>query len=129
MVKFKNNLGNVFFYMGDLERSESYFTEAIGDATICLLLDNNLGLILNEINSEWLGSQYDILNASIEGTYSWPLGLNFIAPYIHTIDIKDACWKKTDGKRHLTYAPLGEGNVDYKQFFNLVYLFFMITGM
>ncbi len=80
----------------------------------------DLGLILNEINSEWLGSQYDILNASIEGTYSWPLGLNFIAPYIHTIDIKDACWKKTDGERHLTYAPLGEGNVDYKQFFKLL---------
>ncbi|PIU55846.1 MAG: hypothetical protein COS89_06630, partial [Deltaproteobacteria bacterium CG07_land_8_20_14_0_80_38_7] len=47
IVKFKNNLGNIYFYMGDFGNSEKYFTEAIGDATICLLLDNNLGLILN----------------------------------------------------------------------------------
>lgn len=47
LVQFKNSLGNVFFYMGNLEQSEKYFTEAIADATECLLLNNNLGLILN----------------------------------------------------------------------------------
>ncbi len=46
-VLFKNSLGNVYFYSGDLERSEKYFTEAIADATVCLLLNNNLGLILS----------------------------------------------------------------------------------
>ncbi|MBU4484676.1 tetratricopeptide repeat protein, partial [bacterium] len=45
IVQFKNNLGNIHFYMGELEKSEKYFTEAIADATICLLLNNNLGLI------------------------------------------------------------------------------------
>ncbi|MBI2092236.1 MAG: tetratricopeptide repeat protein [Deltaproteobacteria bacterium] len=47
IVRFKNSLGNVSFYTGDLENSEKYFTEAIADATECLLLNNNLGLILS----------------------------------------------------------------------------------
>jgi tetratricopeptide (TPR) repeat protein/predicted Ser/Thr protein kinase len=47
IVQFKNSLGNVFFYMGNLEKSEKYFTEAVADATVCLLLNNNLGLILS----------------------------------------------------------------------------------
>lgn len=47
IVQFKNNLGNVYLYMRDFEKSEKYFTEAIADATVCLLLDNNLGLILS----------------------------------------------------------------------------------
>jgi len=46
IVQFKNSLGNVYFYTGDLEKSEKYFTEAIADATVCLLLNNNLGMIL-----------------------------------------------------------------------------------
>jgi len=80
----------------------------------------DLAITLREINSEWLGSQYDILNASIEGTYSWLLGFNFIAPYIHTIDIKDACWTKKSAEWFLDYVPLGKGNVDYPQFFKLL---------
>lgn len=47
IVQFKNSLGNVYFYTGNLEQSEKYFTEAIADATECLLLNNNLGLILS----------------------------------------------------------------------------------
>jgi sugar phosphate isomerase/epimerase len=80
----------------------------------------DLGLILHEIDSKWLGSQYDILNASIEGTYSWPLAFNYIAPYVHTIDIKDARWNKKAGEWHLEYVPLGDGNVDFLLFFKLL---------
>lgn len=47
LVRFKNSLGNVCFYVKDLDGSEKYFTEAIADATEGLLLNNNLGLILS----------------------------------------------------------------------------------
>jgi sugar phosphate isomerase/epimerase len=80
----------------------------------------DLGIILNEINSEWLGIQYDILNASIEGTFSWQIGLNFIASFIHTIDIKDGVWNKETGRWNLDYVPLGRGNVDFKRFFQFL---------
>ncbi len=77
----------------------------------------DLGIVLREINSEWLGCQYDILNATIEGNKSWPLGLEFIAPYIHTIDIKDAICRKVDGTWKVKYLPIGEGNIHFKEFF------------
>jgi L-ribulose-5-phosphate 3-epimerase len=80
----------------------------------------DLGLILHEIDSEWLGSQYDIVNASIEGTYSWPLAFNYIAPYVHTINIKDARWNKKAGKWHLEYVALGKGYADFQMFFKLL---------
>ena len=77
----------------------------------------DLALILRDIDSEWLGCQYDILNASIEGCKSWPLGFEFIAPYIHTIDIKDAVWRRVDDTWEVDYTALGEGNVDFRKFF------------
>lgn len=46
IVQFKNSIGNVYFYTGNIDQSEKYFTEAIADATECLLLNNNLGMVL-----------------------------------------------------------------------------------
>ncbi len=80
----------------------------------------DLGKILNQLDSEWLGCQYDILNAVIEASNSWQLGMEFIAPYIHSIDIKDAFLHFEKGKMKLEYAPLGSGMVDYNQFICLL---------
>ncbi len=80
----------------------------------------DVGIILKKINSDWLGLQYDILNASIEGTNSWNLGLEWIAHNIHTIDIKDGKWFKENDKWQVDYLPLGDGDVDYKTFTGLL---------
>ncbi|MBN2410235.1 sugar phosphate isomerase/epimerase [candidate division KSB1 bacterium] len=79
----------------------------------------DLGMVLREINSEWLGCQYDIRHATVEGAQSWPVGLEYIAPYINMIDIKDFRWDHSDGDWELLDVPLGEGMVDFKQFFKL----------
>jgi sugar phosphate isomerase/epimerase len=76
----------------------------------------DLGMILREIDSEWLGCQYDIRHATMAGPFSWPLNLELIAPFIHTIDIKDSQWTVIDGKLKFQYVPLGEGMIDFKQF-------------
>lgn len=80
----------------------------------------DLALILKEINSEWLGCQYDILNATIEGVNSWMHALEFVAPFIHTIDIKDAYWKSDGGRPKLKYSPLGTGMVEWKKFTRII---------
>ena len=41
-------------------------------------------------------------------------------PYIKTIDIKDFIWVKKDGKWQIQNVPLGEGMVDFQNFFALV---------
>ena len=83
----------------------------------------DLYTVLNRINSPWIGSQYDILHATVEGANAWPIGLKLIKPYIKSIDIKDFQWAKKDGKWFAEIVPLGGGLVDYKSYLNALKLY------
>ena len=61
----------------------------------------------------FIGVQYDIRHAVVEGGVSWPLGMKLLAPWIKTTAIKDFIWNREDGKWKLTNLPLGEGMVDF----------------
>jgi sugar phosphate isomerase/epimerase len=76
--------------------------------------------VLKNINSRWLGSQYDIYHATVEGANAWPVGLKLLRPYIRTLDIKDFIWSKKDGKWSSESIPLGEGMVDYNKYFTIL---------
>jgi len=80
----------------------------------------DLWTVLKEIDSPWIGSQYDILHATVEGANSWPLGLKLLKSYIGTMDIKDFYWVKKETKWISEETPLGEGMVDLKRYFSLV---------
>jgi len=75
---------------------------------------------LKRINSPFLGSQYDIYHATVEGANAWPVAMELIRPYIRSIDIKDFYWLKKDGKWSSETVPLGEGAVDFKRYFGLI---------
>lgn len=75
---------------------------------------------INGLDPEYVGCQYDIRHAMVEGAYSWPSVLELLAPYIKTIDIKDSYWKKQDAEWLLKEVQLGKGMVDFKTFFSLV---------
>jgi sugar phosphate isomerase/epimerase len=76
--------------------------------------------ILEATKGEYLGSQYDIRHAVIEGGESWELGLRRIQPYINSIVLKDVKWGIKDGKWQPINVPLGEGMVDFKRYFSLL---------
>ena len=80
----------------------------------------DLAGVLKNLNSPWLGSQYDIYHATVEGANAWPVGLKLISPYIRTLDIKDFQWSKKDGKWSSESVPLGEGMVDYSKYLGLI---------
>lgn len=80
----------------------------------------DLYTVLKRINSPWIGSQYDIFHATIEGANAWPIGLKLLKPYIKSIDIKDFQWAKKDGKWITEVVPLGEGFVDFKSYLDLL---------
>jgi L-ribulose-5-phosphate 3-epimerase len=80
----------------------------------------DLHKVLKEVNSPWLGSQYDVMHATVEGANSWPLGLRLIKPYIGSLDIKDFYWAKKDGRWVPQLVPLGEGVIDFKKYFKLI---------
>lgn len=65
------------------------------------------------------GSQFDIRHAVVEGGRNWPVTLRLIAPYINTLVIKDFYWEKKDGEWQIVDVPVGEGMVDFDQYFNL----------
>jgi L-ribulose-5-phosphate 3-epimerase len=80
----------------------------------------DLAASLKQINSPFLGSQYDIYHATVEGANAWPVGLELISPYIRSIDVKDFLWMKKGGKWISETVPLGEGLVDFKRYFGLL---------
>jgi len=76
--------------------------------------------VLKNIDSPWLGSQYDIYHATVEGTNAWPVGMKLISPYIRSVDIKDFKWAEKNGKWLSEAVPLGEGMVDFRKYFGFI---------
>jgi L-ribulose-5-phosphate 3-epimerase len=76
--------------------------------------------MLEAAKSSHIGVQYDIRHAMVEGLKSWPLGLRLLAKNIHSIDIKDYEYVKTDNGWDIRNVPLGQGAVDFKSYFELL---------
>lgn len=77
----------------------------------------DLFLLLRDVGSPWLGCQYDVRHAVIEGGSSWPNALRLIAPFVHTVDVKDGHWARTAKGWQPVHVPLGEGAVELPAFF------------
>ena len=74
----------------------------------------DLGILLEGIEPDGLGVQYDIRHAVAEGGESWPVALKLIAPHIDTLALKDFVWaKRTDGRWEPHSVPLGKGMVSF----------------
>ena len=80
----------------------------------------DLAGVLHQVNSPWLGSQYDIRHAIVEGAGSWRLGFEYIKPHINSLDIKDFAWKESNGQWIAENVPLGKGMVDFETFLPLM---------
>ena len=76
--------------------------------------------ILEATEGKFIGSQYDIRHAVVEGGESWELGLKRIRPYINSIVIKDVKWGVVKGKWKPISVPMGTGMVDFKRYFTLL---------
>jgi sugar phosphate isomerase/epimerase len=80
----------------------------------------DIWILLKDLDPSWIGCQYDIHHAVIEGGTAWPVGLKLLHKYIKTIDIKDFKWVEKEGKWREETVPLEEGMVDFKKYFELV---------
>ncbi|QWX85190.1 TIM barrel protein [Cellulophaga sp. HaHaR_3_176] len=76
--------------------------------------------ILDAAKSQFIGCQYDIRHAIVEGGKSWELGLRRIHTHINSLVIKDFKWGVIDGKWQPINVPLGEGMVDFNHYFSLI---------
>ncbi|MFY0598106.1 MAG: sugar phosphate isomerase/epimerase [Cyclobacteriaceae bacterium] len=76
--------------------------------------------MLQEIDPAYLGCQYDIRHATVEGGKSWNTGLRLINQQINSIVLKDFKWEQSGGKWKLINTPIGEGMVDFRSYFKLL---------
>ena len=75
--------------------------------------------IIKEFDPEFIGIQYDIMHAYVEGAYAWPYALRLIAPWIKVLALKDYIWEQNStGKWKDKVVPLGEGMVDFDAYLN-----------
>lgn len=80
----------------------------------------DLNELLRDLPPEFLGSQYDVRHATVEGANTWILGMRLIAGHIRTLAVKDFIWKAVNGKPQAVTVPLGEGMVNWDLFFTTV---------
>lgn len=76
--------------------------------------------LLKEADKEYMGLQYDIRHAVVEGGFSWPNGLRLVQSQIKSIALKDFKWEQKNGKWDTLNTPIGEGMVDFKRYFKLL---------
>lgn len=80
----------------------------------------DIWLLIKDLDPRWMGCQYDIRHAVVEGGKSWPLSLKLLSSHIKTTAIKDFYWAKINGSWESQHCPLGEGMVDFKAYFEMV---------
>lgn len=67
-----------------------------------------------------ISTQFDIRHAVVEGSSSWINTLHLISKNIGSIALKDFTWNIQNGKAKTINLPLGEGLVNFKQFFKIL---------
>ncbi len=82
----------------------------------------DLWVMLKDLDKKWLGVNYDVAHATIEGGLGgWIHSLRLIMPWLKGIAVKDFRWGLSDnGKWQPQWCPLGEGMVNFKQFFTML---------
>ena len=76
--------------------------------------------ILKELDPEFIGCQYDVRHAVAEGGSSWVNGFKLINPWVKCMDIKDFKWTLNNAKWNPESVPIGEGMVNFDEYFKLV---------
>lgn len=77
--------------------------------------------VLQPLDPQAVGFYFDPAQATIEGgKHAWKLNFQRIAPRLTMVAIKDFVWEKADGQWQTRWCPLGEGMVDWPEFFRLL---------
>jgi L-ribulose-5-phosphate 3-epimerase len=76
--------------------------------------------LLEDADPHYMGAEYDIRHAMVEGFSSWPNGLRLLQPKIKVVTLKDFKWQEKDGKWSVLDVPVGEGLIDFKNYFRLL---------
>lgn len=81
----------------------------------------DLWYVIKDLDPRYMGVQYDVRHAVIEGGGCWSNGFNALKDHIGSADIKDGGWqRKDDGSYAAGSCPLGEGMVDFPRYLTML---------
>ncbi|MEO6803294.1 MAG: TIM barrel protein [Granulicella sp.] len=86
----------------------------------------DLWLLIRDLDPRWIGMNYDIGHATIEGGFGgWETSTQLAGPSMRGIALKDFFWPARKPGQKLSlyepkWCPIGEGIVDFHVFFALV---------
>lgn len=81
----------------------------------------DIARMLDGLPPESAGYYFDVRHAVVEGgDAGWKLAAQMAAPRIKMISIKDFFWEKTSRGWQQHDCPLGQGMVDWKQYFEIL---------
>lgn len=76
----------------------------------------DLHYLLHDLDPRWMGVQFDIRHAVVEGGLTWPVNLRLLVRSINTLAIKDFYWARQGADWTAVNCPLGEGMVDLPRY-------------
>ena len=76
----------------------------------------DLHYLLRDLDPRWMGVQFDIRHAVVEGGLAWPVNLRLLAGSINTLAVKDFRWARQGAAWETENCPLGQGMVDLPGF-------------
>jgi len=82
----------------------------------------DLFTLFKEAGSPWLGYNYDIGHATVEGGFGgWLLSTRLVAPMMKGVALKDFRFGRAkNGEWRPQWCPMGEGMVNFPKFFALL---------
>jgi L-ribulose-5-phosphate 3-epimerase len=72
----------------------------------------DLHYLLRDLDPRWMGVQFDIRHAVVEGGLAWPVNLRLLAGFVNTLAVKDFRWARQGRGWETENCPLGQGMVD-----------------
>ncbi len=76
----------------------------------------DLHYLLRDPDPRWMGVQFDIRHAVVEGGLAWPVNLRLLAGSINTLAVKDFRWARQGAGWETENCPLGQGMIDLAGF-------------
>jgi sugar phosphate isomerase/epimerase len=80
----------------------------------------DLYLVLRDLDPDYLGCQFDIRHAVVEGGLEWPDSYQLMKPFIRSICLKDFRWGEVDGRWRVVNTPVGQGMVDFRRYLGML---------
>jgi L-ribulose-5-phosphate 3-epimerase len=76
--------------------------------------------LLSDVNSPFIGCDFDIGHATVEGGYAWRINYERVKPFIRAVIVKDFKWSYAESQvGEVAWCPLGDGMID-PMFFRLI---------